>query len=101
MQAAMKNGPWQYNSQLLQFKFFGDEILCNWRSVLVIHQWVWHFVCVCVCAVPFLHVAATEIGLLEGMRVDLYELLMIRQGDIRVTGVLTHPPHGHCVEEKC
>lgn len=43
----------------------------------------------------------TEIGLLEGKRVDLYELPMIRQGDIRVTGVLAHPPHGHCVEEKC
>lgn len=53
------------------------------------------------CAVPFPHVADTEIGLLEGKRVDLYELLMIRQGDIRMTGVLTRPPHGHCVEEKC
>lgn len=48
-----------------------------------------------------LHVADTEIGLLEGKRGDLYELLMIRQGDIRVTGVLTRPPHCHCVEEKC
>lgn len=49
----------------------------------------------------FRRVADTEIGLLEGKRVDLYELLVIRQGDIRVTGVLTRPPHCHCVEEKC
>lgn len=55
----------------------------------------------CVCAEPFPHVADTGFGLLEGKRVDLYELLMIRQGDIRVTGVLTRLPHGHCVEEKC
>ena len=50
---------------------------------------------------PSPHAADTGIGLLEGKRVDLHELLMIRQGDIRVTGVLTCPPHGHCVEEKC
>lgn len=54
-----------------------------------------------VCAVLFPVVADTKIGLLGGKGVDLYELLMIWQGDIRVTGVLTHSPHGHCMEEKC
>ena len=55
----------------------------------------------CMCAVPFPLVDATKIGLLEVKRVDLYERLMIWQKDIRVTGVLTHSLHGHCVEEKC
>lgn len=39
----------------------------------------------------------TKIGLLEVKAVDLYELLMIWHEDIRVTGVLTYSPHGHCV----
>lgn len=38
---------------------------------------------------------------LKGGRVDLYEPLMIRQGDIRVTAVQSRLPHGHCAEEKC
>ena len=45
--------------------------------------------------------ADMDIGLLEEKGADLYELLMIRRGDIRVTGVLTRLPHCHCVEEKC
>lgn len=61
-------------------------------------------VCVlCFVCVVLLHVAGwhTGIGPLEGRRVDLYELLMIRQRDIRVTGVQSRFPHGHCAEEKC
>lgn len=52
-----------------------------------------------VCALTFSHLADTQIGLFEGER-DLYELIMIRRGAIRVTGALTPPPHGHCVEEE-
>lgn len=51
--------------------------------------------------VPFPHAADTQIGPLEGKRADVYEQLTVRQGDIRVMGVLTHPPLCCRVQEKC
>ena len=54
-----------------------------------------------VCRATFLHVADAQIGLFEGKRVDLYYLIMMGEGAIRVMGVLTPPLRGHCTEEGC
>lgn len=51
--------------------------------------------------VPFPHAADTQIGPLEGKRADVYEQLTVRRGDIRVMGVLTHPPLCRRMQEKC
>lgn len=55
----------------------------------------------CVVRRSFPHVADTQSGPFEGKRVDRYYLIMTGRGPIRVTGGLTPPPLGHCVEEEC
>lgn len=55
-------------------------------SVLVIDQWTWHIVCVWHLSLVWL---TERLAYLKGREWIFYELLMIRQGDIRVTGVLS------------
>lgn len=65
-------------------------------------EWSWHAASGCLCvSYSSLLCLTHRLAYLRGRDVDLYEFLVIRQGDISVTGVLTRPPHCHCVKEKC